>query len=61
MNITKEQFIEYEKVRQSGVTNMFDIKTVSKIADLNKEQCLAIMNQYSKLKAKYLRAINKGE
>lgn len=52
--ITKEKFLEYEKVRQSGVTNMFAIKTVMAISGLTKEECWDIMENYSTLKEKYL-------
>lgn len=54
-NITKEKFLAYESVRQSGATNMFDIKTVIALADteLTKEDCLAIMKNYSELSEQY--------
>lgn len=41
MEITKGQFNQYENVRVSGVTN------------LNQEQCLYIMKNYSELAKKY--------
>jgi len=52
-NITKEQFDEYEACRESGVTNMFDVRTVMQITGLEKETILIIMKHYSELKAKY--------
>lgn len=53
--ITKEQFEAYESVRQSGVTNMFDIKMVTLISGLTKDECLEIMKNYGKLKEEYLK------
>jgi hypothetical protein len=51
--ITPEEFERYEKVRQSGVTNMFHTSLVQKLTDLTKEQVIEIMNNYSKLKRRY--------
>lgn len=57
--ITKEKIQAYEKVRQSGITNMFHIPNVIKAADemfettLTKEDCLYIMENYGKLLAHY--------
>ena len=53
--ITKEQFEAYENVRQSGVTNMFDVKMVTLISGLTKDECLEIMKNYGKLKEEYLK------
>lgn len=47
--VTQEEFIEYEKVRQSGVCNMFDIDTVSDLSGLTKKQIKYIMTNYDKL------------
>ena len=47
--ITKEQFEKYLKVQKSRITNMFDIKKVSILTGLNKEQILYIMDNYSEL------------
>jgi hypothetical protein len=47
--ITKEQFIAYEKVRQSGVTNMFAIDLVGDLSGLSRKECLEIMKTYSQL------------
>ena len=52
--ITKEQFEAYEAVRTSGVTNMFDIRVVTELSGLSKEEVLDIMNQYEELDKKYL-------
>ena len=52
--ITKEQFEDYEDVRVSGVTNMFNVKLVCQISGLTREQCKEIMSNYSELKERYL-------
>ena len=51
--ITKEQFEAYVDVQESGVTNMFDVKTVSQLSGLEKEQIMTIMTSYGELKDKY--------
>ena len=52
--MTKEDFLAYEAVRVSGVTNMWAVNTVMELSGLSKEQCLAIMKDYSALADKYL-------
>ena len=51
--ITQEQFEAYVDVQMSGVTNMFDVRTVSQLSGLEKEQILTIMTSYGELKNKY--------
>ena len=51
--ITKEQFEAYVDVQMSGVTNMFDVRTVGDLSGLEKEQIMAIMTNYGELKDKY--------
>ena len=51
--ITQEQFEAYVDVQESGVTNMFDVRTVSQLSGLEKEQILTIMTNYGELKNKY--------
>ena len=51
--ITKEQFEAYVDVQMSGVTNMFDVKTVSDLSGLEKEEIMEIMKNYGTLKDKY--------
>ena len=46
-------FVKYLDVRDSGVTNMFDLRNVTALTGLNKEQCIAIMEQYNELDKKY--------
>ena len=58
--VTKEQFLAYLAVRDSGVTNMFDTTAVIRYAkkftgiNLNRADCLEIMANFSKLKYKYI-------
>ena len=53
--MTKEKFITYEEVRQSGLTNMFDVRRVIELSgdELTKEDCLDIMKNYSKYKEEF--------
>lgn len=54
MKITKEEFIRYENVRRSGVTNMFDVEFVMSITWLSKQKVLYIMQHYQELYDLYL-------
>lgn len=47
--ITQEQFESYEEVRVSGVTNMWDTRTVSTLSGLTQDECMTIMKNYSAL------------
>ena len=49
MNITQEQFESYVDVQESGVTNMFDVRTVSAHSGLDKQEIIYIMGHYSEL------------
>ena len=51
--ITKEQFEAYVDVQESGITNMFDVKTVGQLSGLNKVEIMTIMTNYGELKDKY--------
>ena len=59
INITREQFMAYEEIRQSGITNMFDSRTVIEESDgyLDKEAVSTIMKgfgvNYAKLMEMY--------
>jgi len=53
MIITKEEFQAYEDVRSSGVTNMFDVKTVEALSGLTRKKILEIMKTYSDLMKQY--------
>ena len=56
--ITKEQFEAYVDVQESGVTNMFDVKTVGQLSGLEKEQIMKIMTDYGTLKENGLKNPN---
>ena len=49
MNITQEQFESYVDVQESGITNMFDVRTVSAHSGLDKQEIMYIMKNYSEL------------
>ena len=51
--ISREQFEAYVDVQESGVTNMFDVKTVGELSGLEKEEIMTIMKSYGELKDKY--------
>ena len=53
--ITKEQFKTYLEIRDSGVTNMFDVRRVVELSEgiLTKKDCLEIMANFMKLKYEY--------
>lgn len=50
MNITKDDFNAYERVRRLGVVNMFDVKKVGQLTGLTRPTIIAIMKDYSRLK-----------
>jgi hypothetical protein len=54
MNITKKQFMAYEKVRKSGVTNMFDISVVQMHNHLPRKTIIYIMGNYMKFYDKWI-------
>ncbi len=60
MEITKEQFLLYERVRVSGVTNMFAINVVEHLTGLNREEILDIIKNYSAYATKYLKGDKKN-
>ena len=49
MTITQEQFESYVDVQESGITNMFDVRTVSAHSGLDKQEIMYIMKNYSEL------------
>lgn len=55
MKPTKEQFEDYVRIRDSGVTNMFDIKTVCSysITGLTRDICIYIMRSFMELAEEY--------
>lgn len=52
---TKEQFEDYVNIRDSGVTNMFDVRAVCALSDtgLTREHCLYIMTNFVDLAKEY--------
>ena len=46
-------FIKYLDCRDSGVTNMFDLRNVTALTGLSKEQIIYIMKNFSELEKKY--------
>lgn len=55
VKIDKNKFLRYEKVRRSGVTNMFDWVKVGQLARLTKNEVTEIMYSYKKYKAEWLK------
>lgn len=53
MKYTTKEFGRYESVRRSGVTNMFDIKTVGIFSGLSREQIIDIMENYDQYQSEY--------
>ena len=53
--VTKPQFRDYVRIRNSGVTNMFDIKSVCALSHtgLKKEHCIYIMQHFADLADEY--------
>ena len=52
-DITQDEFDAYEDVRESGVTNMFNIAVVSDYSGLSREKIITIMSNYQTLSIKY--------
>jgi len=51
--MNKEKFEAYEAVRESGVTNMFNVKLVGQLSGLSKEECFDIMDNYDVYKIRF--------
>ena len=49
MEITKEQFLDYEAVRLSGLTNMMAITVIEELSGLSREQIFEIMKRHNEL------------
>jgi len=52
-NITQDEFESYEDVRESGVTNMFNVNVVSDYSGLSRDKIITIMSNYEILSIKY--------
>jgi hypothetical protein len=50
----KSTFMAYEDVRVSGVTNMWDTRTVSNLACIDRSDVLDIIKNYDKYAKKYI-------
>ena len=55
MKPTKEQFKDYVRIRNSGYTNMFDVRTVCELSctGLDRNICLYIMKHFAELADEY--------
>ena len=53
VNVDMLDFVKYLDVRDSGVTNMFDVRNVTALTGLSKEQIMYIMKNFSELEEKY--------
>jgi hypothetical protein len=53
VEVTKANFEEYETVRMSGITNMFNVTMVEELTSLSREQIFAIMHEYEKLEKEF--------
>lgn len=54
--MTEEKFLAYEEIRQSGVTNMWNVQLVCELSGwvLTKDDCFDIMNHYAEYAEKWL-------
>jgi len=53
MSVTKEEFNAYVSVQHSGITNMFDVRTVSELSGLGRPKIMEIMEKYDIYHKKY--------
>lgn len=53
--VSKKDFLAYEKVRRSGVTNMLAKDLVCKLAKISEKAYFEILNNYEKLAKEYLK------
>jgi len=53
INITQDEFDAYEDVRESGITNMFNVSVVSDYSGLSRDKIITIMSNYDILHKKY--------
>lgn len=54
VEMTADKFKQFELVRQSGVTNMWDTDFIMSITTLSDEEISAIRKNYSKYKEEFL-------
>jgi hypothetical protein len=55
--VNKREFLAFENVRLSGVTNMWDSRIVCELADLDKETYLDIVENYGEYLRKYIKEV----
>ena len=54
IDITKEDFKDYQNIQFSGVTNMWNVSLVVELSNnLTEKKCLAIMKNYSELEKNF--------
>ena len=53
VNVDMLDFVKYLDVKDSGVTNMFDLRNVIALTGLSKEKIMYIMKNYNELKDNY--------
>ena len=53
VNVTQDEFNAYEDVRESGVTNMFNVSVVSDYSGLSRDKIITIMKNYNTLAERY--------
>ena len=53
MAVTRDEFEAYTDVQHSGVTNMFDVRTVSELSGLGRPKIMEIMEKYDIYERKY--------
>lgn len=56
--IGKEDFDAYEEVRQSGVTNMFNVALVCDLSGLSREQVMHIIKHYTEIKNHFYKEVS---
>ena len=52
--INKEQFESYVEIQESGITNMMNVRYVSDLTGLTRDECIYIMKNYTELRKLYL-------
>ena len=53
MAVTRDEFEAYTNVQHSGITNMFDVRTVSELSGLGRPKIMEIMEKYDIYWKKY--------
>lgn len=53
-DVTEDEFMAFERVRESGATNMNDVRAVCQLSGLSRMTVMRIMKDYTRLNAMYL-------